>query len=289
LDNREVQESSGRFTRDQIDTIWNEPEYADMRDELLQLMTCFKLCYQIPGSDSEFIAPQLLDDTQPPYAWDESHNLLLRYRYGFMPKGIITRLIVEMYSLIENQNLLWKSGMVLNNGSARAEVIEHFHNSEIHIRVSGTRRRNFLSVISYQIDIINATYERLTSTKLIPCSCSSCNGSQSPFFYSAEVLSRFIDKNKHEIQCQESFEMVSIRSLISEVYSNDAIDQSGDFTHGIDELHESSQSQIKNLPIYFDYKKTTDCIANRRTRLFVSCRSQNFNLGRAWGWKDHLI
>jgi internalin A len=173
LDTDEVKANLGRFSRAQLDAIWNEGEYAEMRDELLQLMMRFKLCYEIPGTDNEYIAPQLLDVEQPDYHWDDTSNLLLRYHYDFMPKGIIIRFIVEMHRFIEQQKLVWRNGVVLNNGSARAEIIEYYHKGEIHIRVSGIRCRDFLTILSFKLDEINASYERLKekSRKLIPCNC----------------------------------------------------------------------------------------------------------------------
>ncbi|MBE9113634.1 GTPase [Nodosilinea sp. LEGE 07298] len=219
LDNKEVKDNLGRFSRAQLDDIWSDSEYRDMRGELLQLMVNFKLCYPIPGSDNEYIAPQLLDIEQPNYDWDDNNNLLLRYHYDFMPKGILTRFIVEIHRFIEGQKLVWKDGVVLNNGSARAEVIEHYHKGEIHIRVSGVNCRDFLTVISFKLDEINASYERLKDKckKLIPCNCSSCNGSQSPHFYTKEILNQFIADGQLQIQCQKSYAMVNVRGLIDDL------------------------------------------------------------------------
>ncbi|NEQ33180.1 MAG: TIR domain-containing protein [Leptolyngbya sp. SIO4C5] len=218
LDTAEVKENMGRFSRAQLNTIWSDSEYANMQDELLQLMVNFKLCYPIPGSDCEYIAPQLLDIEQPVYDWDDSNNLLLRYHYDFMPKGILTRFIVEMHRFIEHQKLVWKNGVVLNNGSARAEVIEYYHKGEIHVRTSGNRHKDLLTVIGYEIDKINASYERLRNKckKLIPCNCHSCQTESSPHFYPLEVLHKSLDKRNYRIQCQKSFDMVDVRSLISD-------------------------------------------------------------------------
>jgi hypothetical protein len=41
-----------------------------------------------------------------------------------MPKGILTRFIVETHPWIEEQTLVWRSGVVLNQYQTRAEVIE---------------------------------------------------------------------------------------------------------------------------------------------------------------------
>lgn len=218
LDTPEVRDNFGRFSRAQLEEIWSDDEYADLRDELLQLMMRFKLCYEIPGTQDQYIAPQLLDIEKPAYDWDDHQNLRLRYRYEFMPKGILTRFIVEVHKFIEAQTLVWKSGVVLNNGSARAEVIELYHKGEIQIRLSGIRQKELLTVISHEIDKINDTYERIRVNKLIPCNCVTCKESDPPQFYALDVLNRFID-NQKPIQCQSSFEMVDARQLIQDTTS----------------------------------------------------------------------
>jgi internalin A len=124
LDNPQVIRNQGIFTRDDLKSIWNEDKYATMQPELLRLMMNFKLCYEIPNVPKAYIAPQLLTSNRPDYDWHGSGNLLLRYEYDFMPKGIMTRFTVEMHAWIESQSCLWKSGVVLRKDGARAEVIE---------------------------------------------------------------------------------------------------------------------------------------------------------------------
>ncbi|MEH2356125.1 COR domain-containing protein [Nostoc sp.] len=107
LDNEKVIRNLGSFTRSDLANIWCEDEYATMRDELLRLMINFKLCYEIPRSQENYIAPQLLSANQPSYNWDETDNLILRYTYEFMPKGIITQFIVAMHKFINEQKCVW--------------------------------------------------------------------------------------------------------------------------------------------------------------------------------------
>ena len=99
-------ENLGRFNQSDLADIWSGPEYVNRQAELLQLMIRFKLCYEIRGAPGSYIAPQLLTKNQPDYDWDETGNLFLRYTYDFMPKGILTRFIVEMHRLIADQNLV---------------------------------------------------------------------------------------------------------------------------------------------------------------------------------------
>jgi hypothetical protein len=195
LRNPQVSQNLGKFTREDLATIWHEDKYVTMRPELLRLMMNFKLCYEIPSDPGNYIAPQLLSPEQPEYEWDESENLLLRYEYEFMPKGILTRFIVEIHPWIEQQSCVWKTGVVLNKDDARAEVIEfyRYHKGEIQIRVAGKRQRDLLTTIRYELGKIHSSYERLKSRTLVPCNCPTCKGSQTPHFYPLEVLHKFLD------------------------------------------------------------------------------------------------
>ncbi|MDA0867804.1 MAG: TIR domain-containing protein, partial [Cyanobacteria bacterium] len=225
LDTKAVLDNYGRFTRTQLDTIWDNSDTANLRDELLQLMMRFKLCYEIPGRPKHYIAPQLLELNAPDYPWDDSANLILRYRYEFMPKGILTRLIVELHEYIEAQQLVWKTGVVFTNRSARAEVIENYPKSELHIRVSGHDQKRWLSAITHEIEKIHHSFNssdnpaenRLRYKTLIPCNCPTCKGSQTPHNYAYDRLQKFLGDRQYQIQCQESYKMVEVRSLLDDI------------------------------------------------------------------------
>jgi len=219
LDNAQVVEDLGRFTREDLKAIWHEDKYTTMRPELLRLMMNFKLCYEIRGSQNVYIAPQLLTPNQPEYVWDEVENLFLRYEYEFMPKGILTRFIVEMHSLIEHPTLVWKTGVVLCKDGARAEIIElyRYHKGEIRIRLSGNRKRDLLTTVRYELDKIHDSYERLKYKTLVPCNCSACRDSQTPFFFDLKRLYNFLDTEKPQIQCYDSGDDVEVRGLIDDI------------------------------------------------------------------------
>jgi internalin A len=226
LDTPDVQTNCGRFTRAQLDTIWAESDTAVLRDELLQLMMRFKLCYEIPGRPQHYIAPQLLEPNAPTYDWDDSRNLILRYRYDFLPKGILTRLIVELHEFIEAQTLVWKTGVVFTNGSDRAEVTEHRGKRELRLRVSGSDPKRWLSAVTHEINKIHASYQssdnprdtRLRYQTLIPCNCNTCKGSQTPHTFPYDTLQQFLRDGQYQIQCQaRGYAMVDVRRLLDDV------------------------------------------------------------------------
>jgi internalin A len=216
LDNPRVIRNLGRFTRADLADIWEAPEFADMRDELVQLMMKFQLCYQIPGSPDTYIAPQLLTENQPDYTWDGCDNLLLRYTYQFMPKGILSRFIVVTHPMIADQCCVWKSGVVLEKDQIRAEVIEHYGRREIRIRVAGKHKKEMMTIVTYELDNIHDSYNRLKYDKLIPCNCAVCRAGQEPHFYPFEVLRKFTEDRRDLIQCHKSYEMVNVWGLIDD-------------------------------------------------------------------------
>ncbi|MEH2468140.1 leucine-rich repeat domain-containing protein [Nostoc sp.] len=217
LDNPQVIENLGQFDRNDLANIWHEDKYADMQPELLSLMMKFKLCYEIPSCPGTYIAPQLLSTNQPDLNWDKSNNLILRYTYTFMPKGILTRFIVETHPWIEQQKLVWKSGVVLNKDQTRAEIIENYNQREIKIRVAGNRTKELMAVITYELEKIHNSYERLQYKTLVPCNCEKCEGSQTPYSYPLNELRDFLDHSAYLIQCRKSFQMVNVRRLIDDV------------------------------------------------------------------------
>ncbi|NEP80618.1 MAG: GTPase [Okeania sp. SIO3B3] len=223
LDNRQVYDNFGKFTKDDLTKIWYEYQYVDMHDELLQLMIKFKLCYKIPGTSQAYIAPQLLTEAQSEYDWDESNNLILRYTYEFMPKGIITQFIVAMHEDIEEQKYVWKSGVILNKNQTRAEVIEYYGKREIKIRISGQQKRDLMTIVIHELDKIHGSYNnRLKYNKLIPCNCATCNNSQNPYFYNFRELKERISHQKYTTECgKPPYHQVNVLSLIDDVINKD--------------------------------------------------------------------
>ena len=214
-DNKKVYENKGRFTEADTKEIWSDKQYSSLRDELLQLMMRFKLAYELPNQPGHYIAPQLLPLSEPKYDWDDNENLVLRYEYEFMPKGIVTRFIVEINKLIED-NTVWKNGVVLVDPYARARVVENYPKREISVRVSGGNKKPLLEKIRYEFWKIHESYEKLEYEELIPCNCG-CQNSQKPQFYPYELLTQYISDHRYNIECRTSYKQVDVRRLMSDI------------------------------------------------------------------------
>lgn len=216
LDARVVLENGGRFSRETLESIWVGANYELMREELLGLMMRFEICYELADNQG-FIAPQLLPANPPDYAWEDGHNLRLRYVYDFMPRGILTRLIVRMHRYLETPELAWKEGVVLTRAGAEAEIIESYDQREIRIRVTGREQKVLLGRIMDELEAIHTGFRGLTVEKLIPCTCTQCRESAQPHFYRYEDLQRRLDNDRLEVECEQSYERVSVQALIDEV------------------------------------------------------------------------
>jgi internalin A len=215
LDDPEIVANHGRFTRQELDRIWSEEKYAGMQNELLQLMMKFQLCYAL-DLDRGYIAPQLLSSEQPPYPWEPTSGLVVRYEYGFLPKGIITRFIVAMHRLIAGGKLVWKTGVVLERDGTRAEIIEQYSERRIRVRVDGADPRGLLSIVDEQLERLHTSFPRLQYERFLPCPCAECGNKADPYGFPLNKLIKMAIK-RQQIQCHESGEMVEAGRLVESV------------------------------------------------------------------------
>ncbi|MEM7343083.1 MAG: COR domain-containing protein [Chloroflexota bacterium] len=253
LDTKEVQRNLGRFTKADLAEIWAEDKYRLMHNELLQLMIKFQICYPLSDFPDTYIAPQLLSEDKPIYEWDNNHNLIMRYRYPFLPKGIITRFIVAIHRLIQNQDNVWKSGVILEKNDTLAEVIEFYDRREIRIRVQGSHRRDLLTIINYELDAIHHSFENLQVERLIPCYCPKCNNSQRPHAYRYENLLYRLSNRRFTVECDRSFEIMEIRRLMGGVGIILTSDEVTDYVDQICYI-------LHRLPVFADQDNRTQLL-----------------------------
>jgi Leucine-rich repeat (LRR) protein len=235
LDCENVKGNRGRFTRADLETIWGDEadkaRYRNMHPELLALMKEFKLCYQITnrvgfgnryGLTDTFLAPHLFEESQPDYDWEETDNLIVKLKYGFMPKGLISQFIVRMHRYVEDLETAWKHGVILSSEneseSTQAEVVSLYAQQEIRIRVRGNDNKRFLDIVLEEFDKIHSLFEGIKVDKFIPCNCSLCKmmNWKGKYYFKYEVLKRAYATNILDIQCQESFQSVNVHRLINE-------------------------------------------------------------------------
>jgi hypothetical protein len=199
--------------------LWHEGHYNYHWDKLLRLMQKFQLCYSLREVDDSYIAPQLLDTEPPTYEWVSAVNdLQLRYKYPiFMPRGILSRAIVALHHRIEEQRLVWRTGVILRDQYARAELLELRSEGEIRIRVTGGNKRDLLMEIVRKLDDLHGGYRKLRYEKLVPCNCETCAAADTPHFFRLNKLLERLQHRRETIECDNPpYAEVQIRSLVDD-------------------------------------------------------------------------
>ena len=241
LKHKELKEKLGRFDQRFLTEVWDNKQYSFKDQSLLNglmLKNNFEVCFKAQESGQEiYIAPQLLPEHQPDFSWDPGkQSLRYIYRYPFMPKGLIGRLIVRLHEQISTENekkVLWVKGVKLTQekreGQIEAEALIKQAEEEgtggdiIEISISGTKtedRKFLLKTIRQEFDKLHKdSFVNLKHTELVPCCCDQCIGSQEPYFYLLHDLERLQEENIHVERCKKSLKNVSIKALLEGVFS----------------------------------------------------------------------
>ncbi|TQV89534.1 COR domain-containing protein [Aliikangiella coralliicola] len=219
LDDESIKNSLGRFSQADCQRIWCDSVYEDMRWELLALMEKFELCYPLPDTDSKsWLATQLLPAEIPGEltSWSGSEEVCLLYRYDFLPKGIVNRLMVRMNRYVKRPELAWSYGVLFEKGATELLIQETSKGNEIILRSRGPEAKALLSVIAHDLDAINHSFEGLRNKvkKCVPCICEECVESDIPHLFEESHLIRKKDKNSLQVECQKSVIDVSVLELL---------------------------------------------------------------------------
>lgn len=188
LSDERVKNTAGRFHWKFLEEVWRDYSREE-RSRLLMLMTKnnFEICYEI--ADGQYIAPQLLDDVKPVYAWESVSSLKFRFRYQFMAKGILTRLIVRLNEHIASEgdaDLVCGKDVVLRKDGGRAEVIEdEFQQRIIDIEVAGSdsQKKDVMRWVRDEVEAIHRKwFKNVDFERMVPCNCEVCNTASEPTF-----------------------------------------------------------------------------------------------------------
>ena len=109
LDDELIKSRLGRFTLEDCERLWHSASYADMHPELLALMEKFELCYLLSETlPQRWLVPQLLSPSMPKELddWDKPGDLVLSYEYDFLPKGLISRLMVRSNRFVVRTSII---------------------------------------------------------------------------------------------------------------------------------------------------------------------------------------
>ena len=222
LEDPEVNEAWGRFDMIDCARVWCADKYENKHEELIALMEKFELCYPLQdewGSVEAWLIPQLLSAVEPKEIteWKLPGDLQLVYKYEFMPKGIINRLMVRQNHYVKDLSKAWKNGvffqkdnhtiLLVTLGKSREEIV---------LRARGRAAEDLRAEIAGDLDKINKGFSGLKGKveKKVPCCCEQCISSLEPEFYEYDMLRRRERNYRWTIECLKSYEYVSVRKLL---------------------------------------------------------------------------
>ncbi|PLX96646.1 MAG: hypothetical protein C0622_14350 [Desulfuromonas sp.] len=221
LDDEQIKEQQGRFTLADCDRLWADCGYADKEVELRALMVRFELCYRLPDQcDEVWLVPQHLSPSKPTELndWNRDGDLMLTYRYEFLPRGLVSRLIVRMHRFVKNTELCWVRGALFIHGDTQVLVETSSSGSEIVLRARGPEKQSLLSVIASDLDALNDSFEGLKDRvgKWVPCICPTCEKLKEPAMFKQKELLERKRRGKPTIECPKppNYEDVSVLQLL---------------------------------------------------------------------------
>ncbi len=275
----EMERNNGIFTRDFVNALWSKKGFTlEERAKLLQLMlkNNFELCYRLRGTSDEYIVPLLLPREKPDYEWEEKDNLMFRFLYPFMPRGITSRLIVRLHEWVDT-DLVWNHGAVFRRKGARAQVTERLTVKEgiktIDIRLSGEyfRCKEFLTIIRSEINRIqSASFPDLPYSEMVPCRCAECGARPEPNFYDCSILEDFLECSQPEIQCTNGKKMVNVAELLHFIFTDEEITVKKN--RGL-----SNETQISRMNREADELKSAGCYeVDPGCRIMVFVEEEDF-------------
>ena len=218
LSNRNIDYQTGKFNRPWLFEFWQSQGYKSYEcNDLLNLMQKdkFDICYQLPNNSDNYMVPSILRTDMPLGAFEYKNMLQLRYIYeGFMPFGIMSRLIVRLHKYI-NEQLVWQRGAILSyENNTKAEIVEPFGKREIQIRIIGKQLKEFRAIIKSELDLIVEQFPNKPTVN-IPCICKECSISDEPNFYEYNELQKRRERKKETIECSKSYEDVNVIELLN--------------------------------------------------------------------------
>ncbi|HIK07103.1 MAG TPA: leucine-rich repeat domain-containing protein [Trichormus sp. M33_DOE_039] len=169
-DNLLLTQFRGILDQKQLNRILIDDCYRDKQLFIVDMMKKFELCFLLENGtgDDRFLIPDLLPKAEPSTG-DWENVLAFQYHYNVLPNSIISRFIVRMHHLADQQTW-WRSGIVLKYRNNRALVKSDREDQKIFISISGpnSSRRELLAMIRSQFEAIHQTIKGLTAQAKVP-------------------------------------------------------------------------------------------------------------------------
>lgn len=212
---------------DDLNKIWTNDEMypKETYPYILKLMENFQLSFVIEPNCT-FLIAELLDNSERnmPLEFTGKGNLNFRYKYNFLPAGIMTRFIVKthMYLIdMDGVKMCWRKGAYLqyNNAHGLVRLHDSITDRYVDIKVSGgtaRNRRELLAIIMSNFEQIHQSIPKIDYTKKVLCNCSA----DCTYLHDYDYLNKLECEGIYEERCKSSLQMVDINMLLDGIQIN---------------------------------------------------------------------
>lgn len=215
LDNKRNTQS-GYFRKTDLKTIWQEREFDDKHEFLLNLMLKFELVFNLQNTP-QYIVPELLpvEEKQESENLATDFDLTFEYHYDFMPKSILSRFTCRNATYIAGEHF-WKYGVWLQEDGTLAKLESNDVSKYIRVRLVGKRAEQLLYLVRRDIGLIHQDLRNPPVREVVPCPCAVCKKAkqQDKHFYEFKTLLLFKEEGDKFIRCNKSAEKQAIDSLL---------------------------------------------------------------------------
>jgi internalin A len=225
--NKKVRDAGGVLDKADMASIWARKEQGVSYDPalyptFLRMMERFKLCYPIRSAhpdmpSSQYLVPLLLPE-HPPEGLPEPPavsqlafpRLELWYRFGMVPAGLMSWLIVDTHRYSQRQH--WRTGMCLADGEQQARVELLPGTSDIRLEVWGSAPHAFFFTLKGILD--GLLTGKTEAQREIPCICSVCQQRLHPHLYDYDALEQHLREGNTETICPASQVSLPLLTLL---------------------------------------------------------------------------
>ncbi|WP_445636644.1 hypothetical protein NSTC745_01579 [Nostoc sp. DSM 114161] len=219
LESKDVSDRFGIFTRQEMDRLWHDLERW-MRDHFLRLMERFDLSYRtLENRDISLVVERLpLDAPNYEQKWqqikqtDNCKEISMKFQLDTIPAGIPTWFIARQHRF--TTGIHWRNGVLFADSEQKhLALVQAFSRDRyLQLTVRGAYPQNFFALLKDGIELTLARFPGLEIQRFIPC--PGHDGQECIHLFNYANLEKAIAKTIPDMQCQESFEFVSVSTLL---------------------------------------------------------------------------
>jgi internalin A len=173
LNSKRILDQGGTFGREDMAAELDPERYPPERHGYIVDMMQEReigLCFRLPGQGERWLMPECLPTVGPDVEGFFESALRFRFRYDFLPIGLVPRLIVEAYNKFTDQPTRWRTGALLTAAGCKVLVRADLDKSRVDLAVTGpeARRRSALAAVLHDLEAVHKLNPEIGTEARVP-------------------------------------------------------------------------------------------------------------------------